>query len=127
MGVTKKKQQEAKSDTDQKFAMAQPNRQILEDLAVCQLLPSTVSARMSTKHLLNRANDLSIHLSNVSHRLPAQRIHLLIIPSNMHFAFPSHQRDPSCVMPFRFWMDLSRKDTNIKWIVCMGLHAPFIY
>ncbi|KAL3944094.1 MAG: hypothetical protein SGBAC_001825 [Bacillariaceae sp.] len=41
MGVTKKKQQEAKSDTDQKFAMAQPNRQILEDLAVaCAKDPS---------------------------------------------------------------------------------------
>lgn len=99
MGVTKKKQQEAKSDIDQKFAMAQPNRQILEDLAVCQLLSFAVSARMSTKHLLNRANDLSNHLSNIFHRLPAQRIRLLTIPSNMHFAFPSPQRDPSCVMP----------------------------
>eukprot|EP00980_Cylindrotheca_fusiformis_P008907 scaffold1900_cov123-Cylindrotheca_fusiformis.AAC.33 len=41
MGQTKHMQQQAKADIDQKFAMARPNRQILEDLAVaCAKEPS---------------------------------------------------------------------------------------
>ena len=34
MGETKNTQKQAKSDIDQKFSLAAPNRQILEDLAV---------------------------------------------------------------------------------------------
>lgn len=41
MGQTKNKQLEAKADIDQKFALSQPTRQILEDLAVaCAKEPS---------------------------------------------------------------------------------------
>lgn len=50
MGQTRYKQQQAKADIDQKFALSRPSRQILEDLAVRSFSSN------SRKAFLNRAS-----------------------------------------------------------------------
>ena len=59
MGETKNKQKTAKAELDQKFSLARPNRQILEDLAVeCAKNPSPDNT-FQYAFCLSKSNEIS--------------------------------------------------------------------
>lgn len=123
MGETKNKQQQAKAELDQKFALSRPSRQILEDLAVnIKQFPPNHHHHQNFLVLSLRTYSLFYLYFYLNYlRLPVQKILILIIPFNMHFVYPNLPNGQNCVMPLQSWMDLSRKVTNIKLIVCMVL------